>query len=696
MAGEKRTVGENRSLAISDFRNIGVSALRKSKDERASLVINRSLKKDELGGLVIILGGNNSGKSNVLSALTKFPHQDFDENDRTDFVAAPKKPRLEMDVAGGKYGELKKPKILVGSGQCNVMGSVPNVLLYIFRQRESFDLYKDYTKNSDDEAVVDVRDYMNRIEWLVRTIYKDGYHEWGAALGYVLRNRSGVLGEDLSGMANALENGNFSAFGENLDVQVKGTPIDELVIVDFAVDSSAKDVGKVPKYEFRDKLEEYYAKQNPLKKLSKKVSQSIGKGKEYDPTDDVILTDLSGGVKDTEVIDDAFSRVYGYNLSNRVYRFEPTRIDNSCMTTDARNTNDFINRVFALLGYKNKSIVNKYYDKYEIRDKIEKELNNELVPITEMFNRLLNAKERKYEFHIRLEKEQIIFSVSYGEDIKLNINHQSDGFKWMFEFFINFLMSNKFVAGDIVIIDEFGGLLNFGTVKELTDILRQFSRDSGITFVIATQNPMAVDIAHLDEVRMIVPRPDGGSDILNDFTEFGGDECSDALRPIISSMTVGRNFLRDGSRMTVFVFSYVEYFYLSAFSRRLREKLGFEIDFIPVNGISATDSPEIIAKTLVSLEKKPMLQISDKDYEQEFIDGLKKGNVNVYTISEISEGEFGKMEELFSEDDFKRLHIDDGTFDHIASITHIIPTDDRMTKETDERFHRLLDYISLG
>ena len=691
MAGEKKEVGETRSLIISDFRNIGVSALRKNKDERASLVINRSLKKDELGGLVILLGGNNSGKSNVLSALTKYTHQDFDENDRTDFVAAPKTPRLEMDVAGGKYGELKRPKILVGSGQCNVVGTVPDVLLYIFRQRESYELYYKQTEGTD-EAVKDVRDYMNRIEWLVRTIYKNGTHEWGPTLGYVLRHRDGLLGEELAEIANVLENGNLSVYKDNLDVQVKGTPVDELVIVGFATDSSAKDVGKVPKYEFRDKLEEYYANQNPLKKLSKKVAQSIGKEKEYDPTDDVILTDLSGGVKDTEVIKDAFSKVYGYNLSDRVYRFEPTKIDNSDLTTDAKNTNDFIKRVFALLGYKNKSIVNKYYDKYEIRDKIEKELNAELVPITEMFNRLLNAKERKYEFHIRLEKEQIIFSVSYGEDIKLNINHQSDGFKWMFEFFFNFLMSNKFVAGDIVIIDEFGGLLNFVTVKELSNILRQFSRDSGITFVIATQNPMAVDIAHLYEVRMIVPRPDGGSDILNDFTEFGGDECSDALRPIISSMTVGRNFLRDGDRMTVFVFSYLEYFYLSAFS----ERLGFDIDFIPVNGITGTDSPDTVAKSLRSLEHDPYLLVSDEDYDQDFIEGLKKGKVNVYPVSEPFDGEFHRLNGLFAEVDHKRLKLDDETFDHIASISHSIPFDDEISNETDEKFKKLLNYIRMG
>ena len=76
-----------RSLVISDFRNLGVSALRKNRNDRTFLKINRSLRKDELGGLVIILGGNNCGKTNVLDAITKCTKQEFDDSkDKTDFI----------------------------------------------------------------------------------------------------------------------------------------------------------------------------------------------------------------------------------------------------------------------------------------------------------------------------------------------------------------------------------------------------------------------------------------------------------------------------------------------------------------------------------------------------------------------------------------------------------------------------------
>ena len=49
-----------RSLRIESYRNIG---FKDEKSHRERLVINNSLKKGELGDLVILIGANNSGKS---------------------------------------------------------------------------------------------------------------------------------------------------------------------------------------------------------------------------------------------------------------------------------------------------------------------------------------------------------------------------------------------------------------------------------------------------------------------------------------------------------------------------------------------------------------------------------------------------------------------------------------------------------
>ena len=691
MVTDNGKVNDTRSLVISDFRNLGISALRKSSDERTALKINRCLKKDEIGGLVIILGGNNCGKSNVLDAVAKCNRQEFDdEKDITDFIRAPKRPRLEMDIAGGKYGEIKAPKMATGAGRYKIIGTVPDVILYILRQKESFELFNEWTGEGSDRYD-DIESYMNGNEEQIRYMSNGMESSDGKVFAYIIRNREGILGESLDEIANSLEDGNIAKFArDRMEVIVKGTPVDDVVVADYEYISNNRLLGKVPVYVRKDRLDEYRSSQKGFVDFAKKAMSLFVRG-ERGPVEDVMIKDLSGGVKDTEVIPDAFSDVYGYNISGNVYKYSQRKILNSDLTTEAYNPNEFITRVFSLLGYENGSIINKYYEVPSIREKLEDDLNKELAEVSRELNRLLNAGDREYGLRIRLEKDEIRFSISCGDNKAINLDHQSEGFRWIFGFFINFLMSKKFVAGDMVIIDEFGGLLNFGTVAELANILRDFSRKHGLTFIIATQNPMAVDIAHLDEIRMIAPRADGGSDILNDFTEFGRGECMDVLRPIVASMTVGRNYLRSKENATVFVENYRDYFYLTGFN----SKFGYDIDFIPVNGITEFTSPETFAKVLRSIEQRPILLVDDATHDDVTIEELRKNKVEIYTVSEIFGDEKGSVIDLFSAEDGNRLSVADATFDVAATLSHSIPYDESISEETNGNFRRILDYISL-
>ena len=692
MDTEKPNTGKTRSLIISDFRNLGVSALRKTKDEKTFLKINRSLDKKELGGVVILLGGNNSGKTNVLEAVAKMTKKDFDEKkDYTDFIQAPKVPDLKLDIAGWASSELEAPKIAIGTANCKLRGKASDVLLYILRQRESFELFSEWFNIQDDDE--DIVSYMNMIERIVKCSPSKIGEEEGKAIAYVLRHREGILGGDLEEIANAFEDGDITKYTNDFEVSVKGTPVNEVVIVDYEKVRCDGYSCIVPIYVKGDKVDEYRSSHGGIKEIAKKVVQMFDRGKKsYDPLGDIVITDLSGGVRDTEVIDDAFSKVYGYNISNNVYRYKKRDISNSDLASSIDDPNEFITRIFSILGYDNRSIINKYYEIPSNRDNLEVKLNKELEALSRDLNRLLNAGDREYGLNIRLERSEIRLTISCGDNKSLNLDHQSDGFRWIFGFFINFLMSKKFVAGDMVIIDEFGGILNFGTVAELTNILRDFGRAHGITFIIATQNPMAVDISRLDEVRMIVPRKDGAADILNDFTQFGNGECTDVLRPIVASMTIGRNFLRSERRATVFVENHIDYFYLSSFNA----VMGYDIDFIPVNGITDTTSAEGFAKTLRSIESSPILLADMNIHDQDFIAELKKGGMTVYTISEVPDIEKDSVADLFSQADYSRLSIADESFDHAAILSHSITSDGSMEDETKENFKRTLDYISLG
>ena len=55
---------KGRFVQISNFRNVGVSELKQD------ICINRSIENDYIGNLVLLIGPNNSGKSNVLDALS--------------------------------------------------------------------------------------------------------------------------------------------------------------------------------------------------------------------------------------------------------------------------------------------------------------------------------------------------------------------------------------------------------------------------------------------------------------------------------------------------------------------------------------------------------------------------------------------------------------------------------------------------
>ena len=52
-----------KALRIEAFRNIG---FKNKKPHTERLILSHSLKKNEIGDLIILIGANNSGKTNVL------------------------------------------------------------------------------------------------------------------------------------------------------------------------------------------------------------------------------------------------------------------------------------------------------------------------------------------------------------------------------------------------------------------------------------------------------------------------------------------------------------------------------------------------------------------------------------------------------------------------------------------------------
>ncbi len=74
-----------RYLEIRNFKNIGV---KDQKENSERLCLNNSFSSDKLGGLVLIIGENNTGKSNLLKALGCFSDQldEFKKNCTPNYV----------------------------------------------------------------------------------------------------------------------------------------------------------------------------------------------------------------------------------------------------------------------------------------------------------------------------------------------------------------------------------------------------------------------------------------------------------------------------------------------------------------------------------------------------------------------------------------------------------------------------------
>ena len=78
-----------RYLEINNFRNVGIKKSQK-------LILGTTLKKENLGGVIYVVGPNNSGKSNCLDALEKFGTNTIAKSDVPDFDDSDPVPELRF------------------------------------------------------------------------------------------------------------------------------------------------------------------------------------------------------------------------------------------------------------------------------------------------------------------------------------------------------------------------------------------------------------------------------------------------------------------------------------------------------------------------------------------------------------------------------------------------------------------------
>ena len=706
MAKETIAPRDHRTLVIKNYRNFApfcAGTKDDSDDLKEFLELNRGLSEDELGGLVVLISANNCGKTNLLNAIEKYNSQEFTEDDFTDFTYAKKiKPSIGMNVANGQYGNFRKAKRITV-----YKGAPAKVLLALALESRSYSYFLDTINKTKQERnyLIEEGSGKESPESDGRPVYeftKLNFIDkmYGVLQGPITYDPNRVYygnNQNITDpfllqlydylkpvcdrsdiLPDCLKNHNSSRFwNQQIEVKSTGKPFDEYLFKSLLAKSTPESESVYLRNKDNSRVQEIY---NALAEVT--VSYET----EYEK-------DLTSNGR--------FLEKFGYELNDEVHRYTRNKIRQKDLVCKPNQLNTFILNLFTTLGYDKAAIDNAYAGAGNLRHKVEREMNRALEKLSDELNDLLNINEKKYSLQIELERENIELIITYGDEVPLNLDRQSEGFTWLFDLFFNLIKLKKFSPGDIILLDEFGNSLSFATIGELTKKLREYAKKNGLTFVLATQNPMAIDSIHLDEVRLLVPRDDGSTHIINDFDQFGGERNHDIMKPILSGLTVSRNFMRSENRVTVFVEGATDYFYLNAVSEALRAKgQKIDIDFIPINGLgSYKDNPKEVLKQILSIERNPTIFTDSDKAGQEFKKRAESMNVHPSDIAEILGDGKKEIEDAFSQSDAEKLGIRvngevNKKFDHAACLSYKIPKIyDSLDDETQSNFEKIIDYI---
>lgn len=403
---------------------------------------------------------------------------------------------------------------------------------------------------------------------------------------------------------------------------------------------------------------------------------------------------------DIDFIPNIFFYIDYYHIEDKELITTPKKIKDS----------KFFNSLFKAINYRTSIITTAYEKDKKTRghkDQYQDTINKKLEEIVnKKFNELYfqDLGTQKYNFSIKLEKDEIYLSIEKNGDI-IALSQQSVGFKWFFNFFFNFLYTNELKAGDIVLMDEPGIHLSIPGRRDLRKFIKKFAKDTGITFIATTHNPSFVDIDYLDELRIIKNNKDGiGVKIQSNFSALADDEV-DTLDSIINSFGILRSDLTREYKI-IFVEGITDYNYLTAFkllyNKDKEDKKEYDkklnIVFIPIYGLGKDDN-EMEKKLDKLIQFKDAILLTDGDTRgnafKKLCDNEKlKGRLTVIQLTEI-ENSFKNIENLFAQSDKEKFKdiIENKGIEKSSPFKNSIAQLE-LDAKTIENFNKVLKYLN--
>lgn len=644
-----------RFLKIQNYRNIGVT---KDNGEFQILYLNNTLNKDEMGELIILIGENNVGKSNILDAVNVIrPIENIKSID------------LKKDIPDFMDYEDAKPRIKLIYADENESPEIEYFLDENLNINSNSNLEKEY-------KTIKTKKTVNKFD--IEAVAKE------------FRNKFNLYKEQRNAFAQ------IDYFYENSirDIQTRYNG----VINNKSLDELA------PIYE---ELKKIYS--NFVSEYNRYYSKKIEE-KEFEDLRKIAFKDTVMEAEETiEVPKDIIKEKYDINfIPNIIYYKEEEVKDSDLVTTPANIKNSkFFNALFRAIG-KNISTIETAYEKAKKapghKNQYQNSINQNLKDIvSKKFNELyfqdLNTQE--YNFYITLEKEQIYLSMEKNGNIIL-LEQQSVGFKWFFNFFFNFLYSNELNPGDIVLMDEPEIHLSIPGIRDLRNFIKKFARNHGITFITTTHNPAFIDIDYLDELRIVKFKKDKiGVEIQNDFSAIGEDEV-DTLNEIVDGFGVlHRDIITNPNNKVIFVEGLIDYNYLTAFKKlkEAKENKKINLVFLPIHGLGK-DNAEMNNKLKQLVQFREAIILTDSDEMANLFkkasesNSLMKEKLIVFQLKE-ADSSFKEIESLFSDNDKERYkEMIQNKSGSLSSLFKNNILKRELDEQTINNFNTLLNYLS--
>lgn len=632
-----------RFLKIKNFKNIGIT---KEEEQWERLYLNNSLDKDKIGELIILIGENNVGKSNILDAIN--------------IISLAKKSKKSLIFKNCLPDFMDYEECL------------PKLkLVYIDDENNSYDL----ELNIDEDGNAELSNSLPKDTKII---------EPELSLDMVIRE----FDSKFSSYAQELKD---YGYAHELDNIIK----DYNYIINSVehIDTKYKELKKLYARlaEFFRYFVDYYNGRASYSLQIKKLT--------------FIDLDTIAYIKQKDV--DIIKEKYDIDFIPNIIFYKEEHIKDEELITTPEKIKDskFFNSLFKVIG-KGISTVSKAYEKAKInpgyKDQYQNTINEKLKEIVdkkfnELYFQALGTQE--YSFEIKLEKDEIYLSMRKNGSI-ITLAQQSVGFRWFFNFFFNFLYTDELKAGDIVLMDEPEIHLSIPGRRDLRKFIKKFAKDTGITFIATTHNPSFVDIDYLDEVRIIKNNKDGiGVEIQSNFSALADNEV-DTLESIINSFGILRSDLTREYEI-IFVEGITDYNYLTAFkllyNQDKEEDKKLNIAFIPIYGLGKDDD-EMKNKLDKLIQFKDAILLTDGDTRGNKLkelckDEKYKNRLKAIQLTEI-DASFKNIENLFAQSDKEKFKdiIENKSIEKSSPFKNSIAQLE-LDAKTIENFNKVLDYL---